>query len=32
MYDLEKAPQMSWEPEKLLPVVPMYYTTGPKTG
>jgi len=39
LYDLGKdadgnniAPKMSWKAADVLPVVPMYHTTGSKTG
>jgi len=31
-YDLEEAPRMSWRVENLMPVVPMYQTTGVSKG
>lgn len=31
-YDLATAPKMSWTAGNLLPVVPMYHTTGPNIG
>ena len=32
MFDLSTAPKMSWVGGNLMPIIPMYHTTGPNLG